>query len=107
MYEVREGSFLPYIKCYKNTTGSITDLTRENLKFDISALGAYSRIYSMYMLCKPSPTPLKNTLITTLNSIFYTLQFHVLPDKEQIRRKRQMQFLDCEMHGNMPGTFWR
>ena len=51
MYEVREGiittDFLPKIKFYKNATGSIMDLTRENLKFEISAPGIYSRIYGM------------------------------------------------------------
>ena len=40
MYEVREGrittDFLPKIKCYKNTTCSIMEFTRENLKFEIS-----------------------------------------------------------------------
>ena len=37
MYEVREGritpDLLPKMKFYKNTTGSIMDLTKENLKF--------------------------------------------------------------------------
>ena len=49
MYEVREGrittDFLPKIKSDKNTTCSIMQLTRENMKFEISALGAYLRIY--------------------------------------------------------------
>ena len=51
MYEEREGritsDFLPKIKLYKNTTCSIMDLTRENLKFGISAPYAYSRIYGI------------------------------------------------------------
>ena len=41
MYEVREDritkELLPKIKFCKNTTCSITELTRENLKFEISA----------------------------------------------------------------------
>ena len=52
MYEEREGritpDFLPNIKFYKNTTGSIMYLTRENLKFKISAPGAYSRINGIF-----------------------------------------------------------
>ena len=39
MYEVREGritpDFLPQLKFYKTTAGSITELTKENLKFEI------------------------------------------------------------------------
>ena len=54
MYEVREGrittDFLPKIKFYKNTTCSRENKkTRENLKFELSAPGAYSRIYGILL----------------------------------------------------------
>ena len=56
MYKVREGRITTYfslkINVYKNTTWSIMELTRENLKFEISAQGAYSRIYGIYRGCR-------------------------------------------------------
>ena len=47
MYDVREGritpDFLPKIKFYKKTTGSIMDLTREKQKFENLQAGSQIR----------------------------------------------------------------
>lgn len=56
MHEVREGiiipGFLPKIKpVYMNRAGSSIEIGKENLKFEVSALGAWSRKYDGILKC--------------------------------------------------------